>query len=68
MIKFILFGIGFFLILEGLIYFFLAKSIKNFFLIISNYKHETIRTFSSVFIILGLCLIYFTIKTYEFEL
>ena len=43
MLKFILFGIGFVLVFEGLVYFFFANNIKNFFQIISLYNSEKIR-------------------------
>ena len=65
MLKFILFGIGFLFLVEGLIYFFLANNIRKFFEILSSLKKENIRTFSSFLIILGLCLIYFTLKFYK---
>ena len=65
MIKLIIFGIGFVFVFEGLIYFLFAKNMKKIFLIISNIETEKIRTFSSILLIVGLCLIYFTIKFYN---
>ena len=65
MLKYLLFGIGFLLLVEGLIYFFFASKVKNFFEILSSLKKENIRTFSCIMIILGLCLIYFTLKFYK---
>tara|TARA_Y100001970_G_scaffold289379_1_gene419544 strand:- start:30 stop:233 length:204 start_codon:yes stop_codon:yes gene_type:complete len=65
MIKLIIFGIGFVFVFEGLIYFLFAKNMKKMFLIISNIETEKIRTFSSILLIVGLCLIYFTIKFYN---
>jgi len=65
MLKLILFGISFVFIFEGLIYFLFAKKMRNMFDIISSYEPEKIRSFSSILIILGLCLIYFTLKLYE---
>ena len=65
MLKLILFGMGFVLIFEGLIYFLFAKKIRNMFDVISSYEPEKIRFFSSIIIILGLCLIYYTFKFYE---
>ena len=41
MLKFILFGIGFVFLFEGLFYFFFAKKIKNIFQII-KYREEKI--------------------------
>ena len=65
MLKLFLFGIGFVLLFEGLVYFFFAKKIKEMFEMIKDIKAEKIRNFSSILIILGLCLIYFTLKFYK---
>ena len=65
MIKFILLGMGFALLIEGLIYFLFAKQVKNLFEVISSYDPEKIRSFSIILVIIGLCLIYFTFKFYE---
>ena len=65
MIKFILLGVGFALLIEGLIYFLFAKQVRNMFEVIRSYDPEKIRSFSSILIIIGLCLIYFTFKFYE---
>ena len=65
MLKFILLGMGFALLIEGLIYFLFAKQVRNMFEIIRSYDSEKIRSFSSILIIIGLCLIYFTFKFYE---
>ena len=65
MLELFLFGIGFILLFEGLVYFFFAKKIKEMFEMIKDIKAEKIRNFSSILIILGLCLIYFTLKFYK---
>ena len=65
MLELFLFGIGFVLIFEGLVYFFFAKKIKVMFEMIKDIKAEKIRNFSTILIILGLCLIYFTLKFYK---
>ena len=65
MLKLILFGMGCILIFEGFIYFLFAKKLRDMFYIVSSYEPEKIRSFSSVIIILGLCLIYYTFKFYE---
>ena len=65
MLELFLFGVGFVLLFEGLVYFFFAKKIKEMFEMIKDIKAEKIRNFSSVLIILGLCLIYFTLKFYK---
>jgi uncharacterized protein YjeT (DUF2065 family) len=65
MLKYLLFSIGFLLLVEGLIYFIFSKKVKNLYEILSSFKDENIRFFSSILIILGLCLIYFTLKFYK---
>ena len=65
MFELFLFGIGFVLLFEGLVYFFFAKKIKEMFEMIKDIKAEKIRNFSTILIILGLCLIYFTLKFYK---
>ena len=67
MLKFILFGIGFVLLFEGLVYFFFASKIKNIFQIINSYNTEKIKSFAALLVLLGVCLIYFTFKYYEFK-
>tara|TARA_Y100001970_G_scaffold287638_1_gene412804 strand:+ start:4605 stop:4799 length:195 start_codon:yes stop_codon:yes gene_type:complete len=64
MLELLILGIGFVLVFEGLVYFVFAKKIKSFYEIISNFESEKIRSFSSILIIIGLCLIYFTLKIY----
>ena len=65
MLKLFLFGIGFVLLFEGLVYFIFARKIRDIFKIIDSLESEKIRNFSSILIILGLCLIYFTLKNYK---
>ena len=65
MLKFLLLGMGFALLIEGLIYFLFAKQVRNMFEAIRSYESEKIRSFSVIIIIIGLCLIYFTFKFYE---
>ena len=65
MLELFLFGIGFVLLFEGLVYFFFAKKIKSMFEMIKDIKAEKIRNFSTILIIFGLCLIYFTLKFYK---
>ena len=66
MLKFILFGIGFVFLFEGIVYFLFSKKLGDMFNIINSFESEKIRFFSSILIIFGLCLIYFTFKIYEF--
>jgi len=65
MLKFLLLGMGFALLIEGLIYFLFAKQVRDMFQVIRSYEPEKIRSFSIILIIIGLCLIYFTFKFYE---
>lgn len=65
MLKYLLFGIGFVLFFEGLVYFLFADKLKNFYETLISLDKEKIRLFSSILIILGLCLIYFTLKFYK---
>tara|TARA_Y100000590_G_C15238954_1_gene833012 strand:- start:260 stop:466 length:207 start_codon:yes stop_codon:yes gene_type:complete len=65
MLKLIFFGLGFVLVFEGIVYFFLANKIKKMFEILKDFDSEKIRFISSILIIAGLCLIYFTFKIYR---
>ena len=65
MLELFLFGIGFVLLFEGLIYFFFAKKIKVMFEMIKDIKAEKIRNISTILNIFGLCLIYLTLKFYK---
>jgi len=65
MLKYLLFGIGFIMIFEGIVYFLFSKNIGNFYKILNSLEPEKIRFFSSILIIVGLCLIYYTLKTYK---
>tara|TARA_Y100000741_G_C18017512_1_gene462849 strand:- start:20 stop:223 length:204 start_codon:yes stop_codon:yes gene_type:complete len=62
MLELVIFGIGFVLLFEGLVYFIFSKKIKYLYEIMSKVEDEKIRNFSSLLIIIGLCLIYFTFK------
>ena len=67
MLKFILFGIGFVFLFEGLIYFLFAKKIKNMFRVINYMDSDKIKSFATILILLGACIIYFTFRFYEFK-
>ena len=64
MLKYILIGIGFMLLIEGIFYFFFPQQMKNMMKIIENMKVEKIKTTASIACVIGFCLIYFTIKYY----
>ena len=64
MLKYILFGIGFMLLIEGLLYFFFPQKMKDMMKTIENMEVEKIKTIATIACILGGCLIYFTVKFY----
>tara|TARA_B100002051_G_C16182714_1_gene368110 strand:+ start:244 stop:447 length:204 start_codon:yes stop_codon:yes gene_type:complete len=64
MVKFILLGIGFLLVFEGLMYFFLAKNLLGIFEKLQKINPELIRNTSLIFVVIGFCLIYFTFRFY----
>ena len=65
MLKLFFLGIGFVLVFEGIMYFILSKNINNIIDIIKQYDPEKIRFFSTILILLGLCIIYFILKSYN---
>ena len=65
MLKLFFLGIGFVLVFEGVMYFVVSKKINSIIEIIKNYEPEKIRFFSTILILLGLCIIYFTLKSYN---
>ena len=67
MLKFILFGIGFVFLFEGLILFFFSNKTKKILEIISLFNTDKIKSFSTLLILLGIGLIYFTFRYYEFR-
>jgi len=64
MLKYALLGIGFMLLIEGLLYFFFSQQMKEMMKVIENMELERIKTIAIIVSIIGLCLIYFTIKFY----
>ena len=64
MLKYVLIGIGFMLLFEGLLYFFFPQQIKEMMKTIENMEVEKIKTIATIVCIIGACLIYFTIKSY----
>jgi len=65
MLKYILIGIGFVLFTEGIFYFFFTQQMKNMMKIIEDLEVEKIKTIASIVSIIGACLIYFTIRSYD---
>ena len=64
MLKYVLIGIGFMLLFEGLLYFFFPQQMKNMMKTIQNIEVEKIKTIATMASVIGACLIYFTIKSY----
>ena len=55
-------SIGLVLIIEGLIYFFLANRIKTMIYLLSNINPKRIKNFSLMMVFIGFCLIYYIIR------
>ena len=64
MLKYFLIGIGFMLLIEGLLYFLFPQKMKEMMKTIENMEIEKIKTIATVACIIGACLIYLTIKFY----
>ena len=64
MLKYVLIGIGFMLLIEGLLYFLFPLQMKEMMKTIENMEIEKIKTIATIACIIGACLIYFTIKSY----
>ncbi len=65
MLKVLFISIGLVLVIEGLLYFFLANKLDLISSIIKNLNPKKIKNFSLSIVFLGFCLIYFTIRTYN---
>ena len=65
MFEILLISIGLVLIIEGIIYFFLANNLKKYLDMLSLINPQTVKNISLFFALLGLCLIYFTFKYYD---
>ena len=64
MFKLLLISIGFLLVFEGLMYFFLANNLKSFLDQLSKVDPQIIKTISLLITIIGVCLIYITFRFY----
>ena len=64
MLKYVLIGMGFMLLFEGLLYFFFPQKMKDMMKTIENMEVEKIKLIATIASIIGACLIYFTIKSY----
>ena len=64
MLKLVLLGIGFLLLFEGILYFFLAGNLNSILSQLSKVDPQKIKTISLIMTIIGACLIYFTFRFY----
>ena len=64
MLKFLIVGVGFMLLIEGLLYFFFPQKMKDMMKTIENMEIEKIKNIAAIISIIGTCLIYFMIKFY----
>ena len=67
MLKYILIGIGFMLLIEGILYFFFTRQMKHMMKVVEDLEVEKIKIVSSIIIIISVGLIYFTFRLYEFN-
>ena len=65
MLKYVLIGIGFMLLFEGLLYFFFTQQMKDMMKVIEDLEVEKIKTIASIISVIGASLIYFTIRSYN---
>ena len=65
MLKFILLGIGFIFLFEGLVYFFFTNQMKEMMKLIEVIDKEKIKSLAILISIIGAGLIYFTINYYK---
>ncbi len=65
MLEILLISIGLVLIIEGVLYFLLAKNLKKYLNMISLMNPQNVKNISLFFALIGLCLIYFTFKYYD---
>ena len=65
MFKILLLSIGLMLVFEGLVYFLFAMNMNKYLDQLKKIDPYILKTISTIFIGLGVCLIYFTLKNYE---
>ena len=64
MFKLFLLGLGLLLLFEGILYFFLAGNLNTLLDQLRKVDPQNIKTISLIMIIIGACLIYFTLRFY----
>ncbi len=65
MLEVFVISIGLVLVIEGTLYFFLANNLNFLISRLKELNPKTIKNFSLIMALIGLCLIYFTIRIYE---
>ena len=65
MLKYVLIGIGFLFLIEGILYFFFTQQMKDMMKLVEDLEVEKIKTIASIISIIGATLIYFTIRSYD---
>ena len=64
MFKLFLLGIGLLLLFEGILYFFLSDNLNTLLDQLRKVDPQKIKTISLIMTVLGVCLIYFTLRFY----
>ncbi|MBI29469.1 MAG: hypothetical protein CFH21_00690 [Alphaproteobacteria bacterium MarineAlpha5_Bin11] len=62
MLKLLILGIGFMLLIEGALYGLFPKKMKKMMQIMINLSDKQIKNISLPFCLIGFCLIYFTVR------
>tara|TARA_B100000575_G_C22979240_1_gene565087 strand:- start:475 stop:681 length:207 start_codon:yes stop_codon:yes gene_type:complete len=65
MFEILIISIGLVLVIEGLLYFFLADKLYDVLNLLKNTNPQKIKTLSLSILVFGLCLIYFTFRYYS---
>ena len=64
MFEVLIISIGLVLVIEGILYYFLADKIDTLIDMLKSINKQKIKTFGLCAAFVGICLIYFTIKSY----
>ncbi len=65
MFELFLLSVGLVLIFEGLLYYFMAGRLNLILDKLNDFDPQIIKTFSIIIIVIGTCLIYFTLRFYR---
>ena len=66
MFEVLIISIGLVLVIEGILYFMLADKLHDLALILKNFNKQKVKIISLSIVLLGLCLIYFTFRFYNY--